>query len=174
MKLRVLIAWAIACLFLSGGVAVAKTAGVTITAQMRANAQANTAKYDWAKKQRDAAVKAAQHWLDMPDEDLWMQVTPQSLPRTIHTTLIRGTNRTALCPKCREGIVPFGNYPWRHDALKRPWKLECPNCHEVFPKNDFWAYYLSALDEHGKFQPGKGDPKLLFNTDHPDPKDPLH
>ncbi|MBM4050772.1 MAG: heparinase, partial [Planctomycetes bacterium] len=38
----------------------------------------------------------------------------------------------------------------------------------------FWAYYLSALDAHGKFQRGQGDPKLLFNSEHPDPKDTLH
>jgi hypothetical protein len=175
MKTRLIILWTITGLALiSGETAVGKTGSVTVTAKMRGNAQANIAKYPWAKKERDAAVKSAQRWLDTPDADLWTLVTPQSLPRTIHTTLIRGTNRVALCPKCREGIVPFGNYPWRKDAVKRPWKLECPNCHEIFPKNDFWGYYLSALDEHGMFQPGKGDPKLLFNTEHPDPKDPLH
>jgi hypothetical protein len=151
-----------------------KQQSVTITAQMRATVQANVANYPWAKKQRDAAVKGAKRWLEMSDAQLWQFVTPQSLPRTIHTTLIRGTNRVAICPKCREGIEPFGNYPWRIDALKRPWKLECPNCKEVFPKNDFWAYYLSALDEHGKFQPGKGDRRLLVNAEHPDPNDPLH
>ncbi len=146
----------------------------TVTAQMRANAQANIAKYPWAARHRKAAVRAAQRWLAMPDVDLWALVTPQSLPRTIHTTLIRGTNRVALCPKCREGIVPFGNYPWRIDATGKPWKLQCPNCNEIFPKNDFWAYYRSALDAHGKFQPGKGDRRLLFNAEHPDPADPLH
>ncbi len=152
----------------------AKSGSITITAAMRATAQANAARYPWARKIRDAAVKAAQPWLERSDEELWRMVTPQSLPRTIHTTLIRGTNRTALCPKCGDGIVPFGNYPWKNDAKRQPWKLRCPNCQEVFPKNDFWAYYLSALDKHGKFQPGQGDRKLLFNTDHPDPKDPLH
>ncbi|MBM4079190.1 MAG: heparinase, partial [Planctomycetes bacterium] len=151
-----------------------KTGSLTVTAKMRANAQANAAKFEWARKERDSAVAAAQRWLQTPDHDLWMLVTSQALPRTIHTTLIRGTNRTALCPKCREGIIPFGNYPWKMDTLKRPWKLECPNCHDLFPKNDFWAYYLSALDAHGKFQRGQGDPKLLFNSEHPDPKDPLH
>ncbi len=158
----------------SGGHAMAKTASVTVTAKMRSNAQANAARYEWARKKVEAVQKAAQPWLDMSDEELWLQAPAQSVPRTIHTTLIRGTNRTALCPACKDGIVPFGNYPWRIDTAKRPWKLQCPNCRDVFPKNDFWAYYLSALDAQGKFQPGKGDPKLLFNTEHPDPKDPLH
>ena len=161
--------------WLAAGVANAeKTHSVTVTAAMRSAAQKNVARYDWAKRQAQGAVKNAARWLAMSDADLWSQVTPQSLPRTIHTTLIRGTNRSALCPKCREGIVPFGNYPWRIDAERRPWKLECPNCRDVFPKNDFWAYYRSALDEHGKFQPGAGDRRLLFNAEHPDPNDPLH
>lgn len=157
-----------------GGNAVAKTGSATITAKMRANAKANIQKYEWAKAIQKSAIAAAEPWVKMSDRDLWLMVTPQSLPRTIHTTRIRYTNRTAMCPNCGAKIIPFGNYPWKIDALKRPWKLQCPACGEIYPKNDFWAYYLSALDEHGVFQPGKGDPKLLFNTDHPDPKDPLH
>jgi hypothetical protein len=44
----------------------------------------------------------------------------------------------------------------------------------VFPTNDFGKYYLSAIDEKGLFNPALGDTALLFNTQHPDPKDPLH
>ena len=162
------------CLWQVSAACAGKVHSVTVTAEMRANAQANFAKYPWAARQRDWAVQEAKRWLEMADAELWSLVTPQSLPRTAHTTLIRGTNRVASCPKCRDGIIPFGNYPWRIEATKRPWKLQCPNCSEIFPKNDFWAYYLSALDEHGKFQPGKGDARLLLNAEHPDPKDPLH
>lgn len=172
--LRLALAATAGVLSLAGAAGGQKTHSVTVTAQMRAAAQNNVARFTWAKRQAQMAVTRAQRWLEMPDADLWLQVTPQSLPRTIHTTLIRGTNRTALCPNCREGIVPFGNYPWHIDDVKRPWKLECPNCRAIFPKNDFWAYYRSALDEHGKFQPGKGDTRLLVNAEHPDPKDPLH
>jgi len=120
MKTCVAIAFSVSILILPAA-AEAKSGSITVTAAMRAAAQANAAKYPWARKLRDAAIKAAQPWLDCSDEALWQMVTPQSLPRTIHTTLIRGTNRTALCPKCREGIVPFGNYPWRSDRVGRPW-----------------------------------------------------
>ncbi|MEW6358866.1 MAG: heparinase II/III family protein [Planctomycetota bacterium] len=159
---------------LLGGTAVAKTGSVTITAKMRANAKTNIEKYDWAKSAQRAAIQSAEKWIKIPDRDLWLMVTPQTLPRTIHTTRIRYTNRTAMCPNCGPKIIPFGNYPWKIDWFKKPWKLECPACKETYPKNDFWAYYLSALDERGVFQQGKGDPKLLFNADRPDPKDPLH
>ena len=70
---------------LTASAAEQKKQSVTITAQMRAIAQANVARYPWAKKQRDAAVAAAKSWIEMPDDQLWTLVTPQSLPRTIHT-----------------------------------------------------------------------------------------
>ncbi|MFA5244876.1 MAG: heparinase II/III family protein, partial [Pedobacter sp.] len=35
-------------------------------------------------------------------------------------------------------------------------------------------FYESALDERGQFDVSKGDKSLLFNTEHPDPSDPLH
>ena len=151
-----------------------KTQSRTVTAEMRANAVRNAKRYKWAREEQRQAIKAAAPWLKVPDRELWMMVTPQTLPRTIHTTQIRYTDRDAVCPNCRDGIVPYGNYPWKIDVLKRPWKLECPNCGEIYPKNDFQAYYRSALDEHGIFQPGKGDPELLFNAEHPNPRDPLH
>jgi len=44
----------------------------------------------------------------------------------------------------------------------------------LFPTNDFEAYYRSGLDEHGVFDPKRADRALLFNTQHPDPNDPLH
>jgi len=161
-------------LFFAGGTAFCKTHSSTVTAKMRAAARANIEKYEWAKALQRSAVKAAEPWIKISDRDLWMMVTPQTLPRTIHTTRIRYTNRTAKCPNCGDKIIPFGNYPWKIDFFNKPWKLTCPACGEVYPKNDFWAYYLSALDKHGIFQPGKGDRKLLLNTEHPDPRDPLH
>ena len=141
---------------------------------MRANALANVERFGWAREQQKQVIRAAARWMGIPDRELWFLVTPQSLPRTIHTTRIRYTNRVALCPNCRDKIVPYGNYPWKIDVFGQPWKLTCPSCGEVYPKNDFWAYYLSALDGHGIFQPGKGDRGLLFNAEHPDPRDPLH
>ncbi len=92
-------------------------------------------------------------------------VTSQDLPRGIHTNVKAG------CPSCGKGIAPYGNYPWR---VGGDWKLKCPNCGAIFPKNDFRAFYESALDEHGFFRRELGDQSLLFNTEHPDPKDPLH
>lgn len=160
---------------LAGGVLVqAKEASLTITARQRALAVQNAARFEWARAEQEAARKAAAPWLAMSDEELWDLIPSQELPRSIHVFNVAGTNRIALCPKCREGIIPFGNYPWRTYLRKRPWKIECPNCHSIFPGNDFGAYYRSALDEHGFFRKGRGNPALLVNVEHPDPADPLH
>lgn len=152
----------------------AKDASLTITARQRATAVQNAARFAWAKAEQAQAEKAAAPWLALSDEDLWALVPSQELPRSIHVFNVAGTNRIALCPQCREGIIPFGNYPWRTDVARRPWKIECPNCHSIFPKNDFGAYYRSALDVHGDFRKGAGDAALLINPEHPAPTDPLH
>ncbi len=159
----------ITCLILTtaslGG---AKQCSRLITAQMRANAQANIARFGWAAAQRDAAVSAARPWAALSDDELWSLVPSQDVPRDIHT------NKEAGCPNCGDGITPYGNYPWKTDFWKNPWKVTCPNCAETYPKNDFYAFYQSALDGHGFFRRELGDQALLFNAEHPDPNDPLH
>ena len=58
--------------------------------------------------------------------------------------------------------------------MDRLWKLKCPVCGEVFPKNDFEAFHESGLGPGGTFDRARADASLLFNTEHPDPDDPLH
>jgi hypothetical protein len=152
-------------LLLVCSVAGAKSASRFVTAQMRQNALANVSKYEWAAAQQKAATNAAARWLEMSDDELWAMVTSQELPRDMHT------NKEAGCPNCSDGITPYGNYPWR---VVGDWKLECPNCGQRYPKNNFRAFYESALDEHGFFRRELGDQSLLFNAEHPDPNDPLH
>lgn len=102
-------------------------------------------------------------------------VTGQELPRTQLTNVgvLYGGQKPG-CPNCGDEIVSYGNYPWKADFWNAPWKLQCPNCGEVYPKNDFHAFYRTALDEHGIFRRDLGDRSLLFNAEHPDPSDPLH
>src|SRR5262249_8298675 len=91
----------------------AKQSSLTVTAVQRANAVRNAGRYAWATAERDAAVHAAEPWLRLADEALWALVPSQELPRSIHVSSVYGTNETALCPNCKRGIIPFGNYPWR-------------------------------------------------------------
>lgn len=130
-----------------------------------ARARENAAKYPWAAAIRDDIVKAAEPWLKMSDNELWSL----QFGHTITRTWMVWSN--GHCPACKEG-VPM--YNWKVDALGQPWKMRCPHCKELFPKNDFAKFYKSGLDEHGIFDPKRADRSLLFNVEHPDPADPLH
>ncbi|HEY8659833.1 MAG TPA: heparinase II/III family protein [Hanamia sp.] len=146
------------------------------TAERITNLRNNCKKYKWARQQLDAAVIKANPWLLKSDEELWSMVPGQNLPRTIDVTYdgLSSGPKFLGCLVCGNKIFKYGNYPYDLDFENKPWKLTCPSCKSVFPTNDFGKYYRSAIDEHGLFNPAKGDTSLLFNTDHPDPKDPLH
>lgn len=146
----------------------AKTASTVYTLERLANARRNIERHEWARAIRDKAISEAEVFAAQSDEFLWELVTPQSIPRGIEVSMPKG------CPNCGKAIDKFGNYPWKCDVIAKPWKVECPSCGEVFPKNDFARYYESGKDERGVFDPDRADPTLLFNTDHPDASDPLH
>ncbi len=149
----------------------AKQASRLVTAEMRGHALENAQRLDWANGAQQSAKKQAAPWLDVSDEDLWKMIPSQELPRAVY--IARGIlyeGKKDACPKCG-GAISYGG---KTDFWKQDWKVTCSHCNEVYPKNDFMAYCKTALDEHGFFRRGKGDEKLLFNAEHPDPNDPLH
>lgn len=127
--------------------------------------RANLARDSHAQAQAKACLAAAREWSDRSDEELWSAM----FGATIKRSWMVWSN--GHCPSCK-GDVPM--YDWKADALHIPWKVTCPHCAEQFPKNDFGAFYRSALDVHGVFDPARGDRRLLFNAEHPSPDDPLH
>ncbi|MCC6797897.1 MAG: heparinase II/III family protein [Candidatus Hydrogenedentes bacterium] len=143
----------------------AKSASVFYSRDTLSRAAANIEKHEWARTIRDAAVAKAQPWLDMPDDTLWDLMMGPHIPRTWHVW------SDGHCPSCKQDVRM---YEWIADPWKHPWKLQCPKCAELFPKNDFEKFHRSGFDEHGVFQPDRADRSLLFNTEHPDPADPLH
>ncbi len=118
-----------------------------------------------ARAVRDRIAAAARPWLEMSDDDLWSLM----FGNTIKRSWMVWSN--GHCPSCKRD-VPM--YTWKMDALGKPWKVQCPHCGELFPKNDFAAYYRSGLDAAGVFDPKRADRSLLVNSEHPDPADPLH
>ena len=142
-----------------------KTTSAFYPARLVARAKANAAKYPWAKGIRDRVVARARPWLKMSDEKLWGLMFGPTITRSWMVW------SNGHCPSCRK---PVPMYNWRIDALARPWKVRCPHCKELFPKNDFGKYYRSGLDAGGVFDPKLADRKLLFNTEHPKAKDRLH
>ena len=114
---------------------------------------------------RDKLVKMAAPWASMSDDQLWDLMFSHTITRA-WTVWTHGH-----CPTCKAKVVM---YAWQADAINHPWKMRCPSCTELFPKNDFHAYYQTGLDQRGIFDPALADRSLLFNTEHPDPSDPLH
>ena len=145
--------------------AASKQASAFYPASLVAKARANADRYAWAADVRRSAVAAAQPWMALSDDELWDLM----FGNTIKRSWMVWSN--GHCPTCKQG-VPM--YNWKMDALGQPWKTRCPHCEEVFPKNDFHAFYRSGLDEHGVFDPKRADRSLLFNVEHPEPGDPLH
>jgi len=153
-----------------------RTHGGHYSATRIANLRHNCDRYEWAAQKRAKVIEKARIWVAKSDEELWSMVPGQDLPRTIDVTYDGRSDGPKFlgCVVCGDKISKYGNYPYNPDFEKMPWKLTCPSCKSVFPTNDFGEYYKSAIDEHGLFDPAKGDTSLLFNVDHPDPKDPLH
>jgi len=120
-------------------------------------------------KMREDALTRWRHYLEMSDEDTWRLIPGSSVLRA------KLVNRRQGCPNCGRKAFEVGGYcPFRFDFWSMPWKVKCPSCGEIFPKNDFQKFYESGLGQDGLFYPERADRSLLFNTEHPDPNDPLH
>lgn len=119
----------------------------------------------WAEGLRKDIVERARRWTSFSDEELWGMMFGNTINRAWSVW------SDGFCPSCRKNVVM---YSWIADPMNKPWKMQCPNCGELFPKNDFYKYYKSGLDEKGVFSYDLADRSLLFNEDHPDKSDPLN
>ncbi len=128
-------------------------------------AKVNAERYPWAAEIQKHIIESAEPWMEFSDDELWDLM----FGSTIRRSWMVWSN--GHCPVCKN---PVPMYNWKMDALKNPWKVSCPHCGEVFPKNNFHKFYRSGLDEHAIFAPELADRTLLFNVEHPDPEDPLH
>ncbi|MCX5759108.1 MAG: heparinase II/III family protein, partial [Candidatus Hydrogenedentes bacterium] len=121
--------------------------------------------YPWAAAMQKQLVDNAARWLNASDDDLWNMMFGATISRSWMVW------SDGFCPACRKDVKM---YTWKIDAWEQPWKVRCPHCNELFPTNDFLAFYRSGQDEQGVFQPSRADRSLLFNVEHPDAQDPLH
>ncbi len=142
-----------------------KQAGVLYPRALSENAIANAEKFEWAKELRDRIVERAKPWRDTPNDQLWEMMFGATIPRSWMVW------SDGYCPQCKKDVKM---YSWIMDPWTHPFKTQCPHCETFFPTNDFEAFYRSGLDEYGVFDPNLADRALLFNTDHPNPDDPLH
>ncbi len=142
-----------------------KSGSAFFPSELVARARANAQKHPWAKAIQYSLVAAARPWMERSDDELWGLMFGNTIRRSWHVW------SSGYCPACRK---PVPMYEWIPEALKQPWKMRCPQCQELFPKNDFLAFYRSGLNPQGVFDRPRADRSLLFNVDHPDASDPLH
>ncbi|MDD6877355.1 MAG: heparinase II/III family protein [Clostridiaceae bacterium] len=105
-----------------------------------------------AAKLRREAVEHAAYWDALSDDELWGLMFGYTIRRS-YTVWSDG-----VCPDCGR---PVPMTSWIIDAKKVRWKVACPHCGALFPKNDFEAYYNSGLDDAGVFRTELADDRLL-------------
>ena len=131
--------------------------------ELRRKLEHNARKIPWVKRAKQEIISAAGYWARLSDEDLWEMMFGSTISRSWMVW------SNGFCPSCHTSVTM---YSWEIDPFGCPWKARCPHCKELFPKNDFYAFYRSGLDRHGILDPGLADRGLLFNVEHPDPGDP--
>ncbi len=119
-----------------------KTARTLHTDAEIAQARANVARYPAARALADQILKEAKYWTAWSDQDLHDLVTTAEVPRAVELC-------NAGCPihgrKIYEGING-SSYPWIVDP-RQPFKVKCPIGGEVYPDNDYGAYYRSGFKD---------------------------
>ncbi|CAG7620444.1 hypothetical protein PAESOLCIP111_02274 [Paenibacillus solanacearum] len=140
-----------------------KTRRTYYTEAKLAAARHNVQQYDWAAALRDGVVNKANTYASLGWEAIWNLVPTQAIPRSYNTNQLTGN----FSPVSGD-LKPYGNYPWKADPQREPWKIVDPASGYKFPTNDFAAYYRSGLDRHGSFDPKRADKSLLVNTLYPE------
>lgn len=135
---------------------------------LRESEQVAALRQGWTRAAQAKALAKWDHYVRMTDDEIWSLMPGPKVYRAFEVS------RTNGCPNCGQRAYQIGGlYPFKCDAGRSPWKTTCASCGEVFPKNDFLAFYRSGLLPDGSFDPGRADRRLLFNAEHPDPADPL-
>lgn len=114
------------------------------------------AKEEWAKPIYDRIMKDVAPYENLSYDELWEMMFPHTIQKRELMVSAYGN-----CPVCHE---PNQIYAWLSDPVTYPWKMQCPHCLELFPKNDFKAFYDSGIDPvTGIYQRELADESLLYN-----------
>lgn len=133
-----------------------KSSSVFFNESLRKKIRSNCSACKNAAKIRDQKISEAKGWYEKGCDELWGLMFSPAIKRS-WMVLSYG-----WCPACRKNV---NMYDWIIDAVNKPWKLQCPHCGELFPKNDFKAYYESGLDEKGIFRYEKALAGFLVNRE---------
>ncbi len=114
-------------------IAQAKTGRTFYTDEMLAAMHDDVA--GWASKQPDGYARTCAWIVEMSDQQLWDFVPPLTQKRALNAAFGVG------CPVHGKAVFKAGgHYPWIISRDK-PFKVECPVGHEVYPSNDFVPWH---------------------------------
>ncbi|MBQ9985185.1 MAG: S-layer homology domain-containing protein [Oscillospiraceae bacterium] len=128
----------------------AKTEASLMTEEKRDIVRENISKYSWAKSSAQAYIDRADKYVAHLDE-IYALIASQEVPRSF---AVGGEGDPAMyyCRYCGENLqLEYGGTPWVHDSINKPWKIQCPDCKNYFPTNDFESFYKLGLNEYGEF-----------------------
>ena len=103
-------------------------------------AKENIQRYSAARAIKENMLQAADKWLTFSDEELTVLMANARVPRAFDISA-KG------CPVHGDAVFKVGgSYPWIVD-LKHPFQVKCPIDGQVFPSNDYAAYYKSDFSD---------------------------
>ena len=140
-----------------------KTGSAFYPPELVERARQNAETHDWAAAIRDAILAKARPWLEYSHHQLWEMIFGPGITRSWMVW------SDGHCPAC---MNPVTMYNWEIDPFGAPWKVGCPHCAEVFPKNDFEVYYRSGLDRAGIFR-AEGADRTLLVAEEQNPSRPV-
>lgn len=127
------------------------------TEESIAGARANVESFDWARAEKEVTLAYAKTWMQMSDDQVWNFLSEQTIPRAIFVS------KPPRCP-IHGSLEAYGEYAWRTVPEHR-WKLRCPIGQEMWPTNDFEAFYRSGKDTNYIFRSERANRSVLYSTD---------
>lgn len=103
-------------------------------------ARKNMATHTGAKKIADNIIKSADYWIDWTDQAIVDLMASAQVPRAFDL------NANGCPVHGAEVFNEGGAYPWVIDP-RHPFQVKCPVGGEVFPSNDYAAYYQSGFTQ---------------------------
>lgn len=115
-----------------------KTQRTMYTPALLQKAQQKIATLDWPEKQIADMEERCRFFVQMSEDELWNFIPPAAQFRGLNV------NFGSDCPIHGAEIHrKAGHYPWIMSRDK-PFKLECPVGHEVYPSNDFKPWWIEG------------------------------
>lgn len=163
-----------------------KTESTIYTDAIRNTIDNNITNHEWAQNIRDDVIDRLSDYDIFTDQQWFELIVDTTLPKSPYTVFesngsFAGESSPPEPNESETGPAHAIAHLWEVDYVNHPFKIKDPNTDEWWPKNDFKAYYESGkkdgngnYDPAAVFDPNEADSALLYNTDHPNPNDPLH